>query len=158
MTRKTTWTNSDGLVVGFGPNIAERQVSAIATEGTLSTKEARVQITWQSTLGSTGAKISLPAGSVVKNVYMKVGTAWTGLTSLAFGDATQTGGWVSATQGAVANLTVNTFIQAGGVYVAGGTDTTSARPPKVYLTATDLYFTIVGTATAGTAQVFVEYV
>jgi hypothetical protein len=158
MTRKTTWTNSDGLVVGFGPNYADRQVSGIATEGVLNTKEARLQITYASTTGSTGAKISIPAGSVVKNVYMKVGTAWAGLTSLAFGDATQTGGWISATQGAVANLTLNAFIQGGGVYVAGGTDTTAARPPKVYATATDLYFTLVGTPTAGTAQVFVEYV
>lgn len=158
MTRRSTWTNSDGLVVGFGPNIAERQLDAVAVDGTPNVKEARVQISFQSTFGSTGAKVTIPAGSAVKNVYMKVGTAWTGLTSLTFGDATTPAGWINATQGAVANLTANALIQAGGVYVAGGTDTTSTRPPRVYTASTNLYFTIVGTATAGTAQVFVEYV
>ena len=27
MTRKTTWSNSDGLVVGFGPNVPDRDGS-----------------------------------------------------------------------------------------------------------------------------------
>jgi hypothetical protein len=29
MTRQSTWTNADGLVVGFGPNIPERNVAGV---------------------------------------------------------------------------------------------------------------------------------
>lgn len=155
MTRKTTWTNSDGLVVGFGPNYAERQVSGISTEGPSNVKETRLSITYQSTTGSSGAKITIPAGSVVRNVYLKVGTAWAGLTSLAFGDAGGTGSWITASQGAVANLTAGAAIQAQGAYAYTATE--GQLPPKVYAAATDLYFTLVGTPTAGTATLVVEY-
>ncbi len=156
MTRAATWSNSDGLVVGFGRNVPERQASAvIAQEGT-DTKIAKLSITYQSTFGSTGALINIPANSLVKNVYMKVGTAWTGGTSLAFGDGGSTGGWITATQGAQASLTAGVAIQAQGAYAYTATE--GQLVPKVYASATDLYVTSVGTWTAGTADIYVEYV
>lgn len=154
MTRKGTWTNNDGLVVGFGANLPERQESGVyETDG--RTVQAHLAVTFQSTLGASGAKITVPAGSFVKNVYLKVGTAWVGGTSLAFGDATTPAGFITATQAATANLTAGAVIQAGGAYaIATGT---SATAPKPYAAATDLYFTLVGTYTAGDATVVVEY-
>lgn len=155
MTRSATWTNSDGLVVGFGKNFPERtDAGVVETDG--FDKTATVNITYQSTTGSSGAKITVPAGSLVKNVFMKVGTAWVGGTSLAFGDASGTGSWITATQGATANLTAGAAIQAQGAYAYTATE--GQLPPKVYAAATDLYFTVVGTYTAGTATVVVEYV
>lgn len=155
MTRASTWTNADGLVVGFGNNFPERNEAGV-NEVDGNDKSAQLNITYQSTFGSTGAKISIPAGSIVKNVYMKVGTAWAGGTSLAFGDASGTGSWITATQGAVANLTANAPIQAQGAYAYTATE--GQLTPKAYASATDLYITAVGTFTAGTATIYVEYV
>ncbi len=156
MTRKTTWANADGLNVGFGPNYPERQDYAVMTQEGTDMKVAKLTITYQSTLGSSGAVIPIPAGSVVRSVYMKTRVNWAGLTSLAFGDAGSTGGFITASQGAAANLTTAASpIVAGGAYaIATGT---SATAPKAYTTATNLYFTIVGTPTAGESDVYVEF-
>lgn len=156
MTRATTWTNSDGLVVGFGPNYAERTVAGVESRSG-DVKEAKLHFTWESTMGASGAKITIPANSLVKNVYMKVDTAFAGGTSLAFGDGGSTGGWITATQGALANLTpAGTKIQAQGAYAYTATE--GQLPPKVYASATDLYITKVGTFTAGVGTIIVEYV
>lgn len=156
MTRATTWSNSDGLVVGYGPNYPERQDSAVVGQEGSDVKMAKLHITYQSTLGSLGAKISIPAGSMVRNVYLKTTTNWAGLTSLAFGDAGSTGGWITAIQGAAANLvTTASPIVAQGAYAYTATE--GQLPPKAYTAATDLYFTIVGTPTAGESDVYVEY-
>lgn len=155
MTRASTWTNADGLIVGFGNNFPERNDAGV-NEVDGNDKSAQLNITYQSTSGASGAKISIPAGSIVKNVYMKVGSAWVGGTSLAFGDASGTGSWITATQGATANLTANAAIQAQGAYAYTATE--GQLPPKAYASATDLYITVVGTFTAGTATIYVEYV
>lgn len=157
MTYKTTWSNPDNLVVGFGPNFPERIQAAVTTQKGTDTKVAKLHVTFASTFGSTGAKITIPAGSDVKNVYLKVNTNFAGGTSLAFGDTNTSGGWISAAQGAVANLvTTNSPIQAGGTYaIATGS---SAAAPKPYPAALDLFLTAVGTFTAGDADIYVEYV
>ena len=155
MTRASTWTNSDGLIVGFGNNYPERNDAGV-NEVDGNDKSAQLNITYQSVSGASGAKISIPAGSIVKNVFMKVGSAWVGGTSVAFGDASSTGGWITATQGATANLTANAAIQAQGAYAYTATE--GQLPPKAYAAATDLYITVSGTYTAGTATIVVEYV
>lgn len=152
MTRKSTWTNADGLVVGFGPNIAERNVAGVVdTAGTV--KEARLAITHL----SSGAAVSLPAGSVVLGVVVKVGTAWAGGTKVEIGDGSDVDGYVSATQGAVANLTAGATIVAGGAYAIGDA-ATNAGLPKVYASADTIDVTLTGTFTAGSADVFVRYI
>lgn len=155
MTRQSTWTNADGLIVGFGNNYPERNDAGV-NEVDGNDKSAQLNITYQSTSGASGAKISVPAGSIVKNVYMKVGTAWVGGTSLTFGDATTAAGWITATQAATANLTAGAAIQAQGAYAFTATE--GQLPPKAYAAATDLYITIAGTFTAGSATIYVEYV
>jgi hypothetical protein len=152
MTRKSTWTNADGLVVGFGPNFAERNVSGVLeTDGVV--KEARLAITFQ----SSGANIDLPAGSVVQDVVVKVGTAWVGGTDVQLGDGTDADGWISATQGATANLTAGATIRAAGAYAIGDAATNRGLG-KVYATADTLDVAFTGTFTAGTADVFVRYI
>ena len=152
MTRKSTWTNADGLVVGFGPNFPERNVAGVLDhDGTV--KEARLAVTFQ----SSGAKVDLPAGSIVLGVVMKVGTAWVGGTKVEVGDGTDPDGYISATQGAAANLTAGAAIAAGGAYAVGDAST-NAGLPKVYASADSLDVTITGSFTAGTADIFVRYI
>lgn len=152
MTRKSTWTNADGLVVGFGPNFAERNVSGVLDHDGV-VKEARLAITFQ----SSGATIDLPAGSVVQDVVMKVGTAWVGGTDVQLGDGTDPDGWISATQGATASLTIGATIRAAGAYAIG--DAASNRGlGKVYAAADTLDVAFTGTFTAGTADIFVRYI
>ncbi len=153
MTRQTTWTNADGLVVGFGPNFPERNTAGvIETDGVV--KEARLAITHE----SSGANVAIPAGAVVLDVVMKVGTAWVGGTSVSVGDGSDGDGWVSTTQGATANLTAGATIRAGGAYAVGGTDTTAKALGKVYASADTLDVAFAGTYTAGSADIFVRYI
>ena len=75
MTRASTWSNSDGLVVGFGPNYPERQSGGeVKTEGNM--REAILDITYQSTLGEAGASIRLPTNAVVMSATFEVTTAF----------------------------------------------------------------------------------
>lgn len=152
MTRQSTWTNADGLVVGFGPNFPERNVAGvIETDGVV--KEARLAITYQ----SSGATVALPAGSVVLDVVVKVGTAWVGGTKVEVGDGSDADGWISATQGASANLTAGASIVAGGAYAIGDAATNKGLG-KVYASADTLDVAITGAYTAGSADVFVRYI
>lgn len=156
MTRKTTWSNPDGLVVGFGPNFVERNAGAVTTQKDGDKKTAKLHITFQSTFGGAGANIPIPAGSVVELVYMKITTTWVGGTSLAVGDTNGTGSWITATQGAEANLTTAVgIINAQGAYAFTATE--GQLPPKVYSTALPIFVTSVGTHTAGEADIYVEY-
>lgn len=151
MTRKATWTNSDGLIVGFGPSYNERQVGGeVVAEGVV--REAVLQFTYQ----SSAPFISLPAGSVVEDVYLKVGAAWVGGTDIQVGDGTDPDGFVSSTQGATANLTLNNVIRAGGAYAIGDAATNRGLA-KVYAAADTIDVAFTGTFTAGTATLIVRY-
>lgn len=152
MTRASSWTNADGLVVGFGANIPERNVAGVYdTDGAV--KEAHLAITYQ----SSGANVELPAGSVVLDVIMKVGTAWAGGTDVQVGDGTDPDGWISATQGAVANLTSGATVRAAGAYAIGDAATNKGLG-KVYASADTLDVAFTGTFTAGTATIVVRYI
>jgi hypothetical protein len=151
MTRASSWTNADGLVVGFGANIPERNVAGVYyTDGAV--KEAHLAITYQ----SSGATIDIPAGAVVLDVVMKVGTAWAGGTDVQLGDGTDADGWISATQGAVANLTAGATVRAAGAYAIGDAATNRGLG-KVYAAADTLDVAFTGTFTAGTATIVVRY-
>ena len=152
MTRASSWTNADGLVVGFGANIPERNVAGVYEHDGV-VKEAHLAITYQ----SSGAVIDIPAGSAVLDVVLKVGTAWAGGTKVELGDGSDADGWVSATQGAVANLTAGATIVAGGAYAIGDAATNRGLG-KVYASADTLDVAITGTFTAGTATIVVRYI
>jgi hypothetical protein len=151
MTRASSWTNADGLIVGFGANIPERNVSGVY-EHDGAVKEAHLAITYQ----SSGANIEIPAGAVVLDVVLKVGTAWAGGTDVQLGDGTDPDGWISATQGAVANLTTGATVRAAGAYAIGDAATNRGLG-KVYASADTLDVAFTGTFTAGTATIVVRY-
>jgi hypothetical protein len=88
---------------------------------------------------------------------MAVGTAWASGTKVEIGDATDPDGWITAAQGATANLTVGAEIVAGGAYAVGDASTNRGLQ-KVYATATDIIATITGAFTTGTATVLVRYI
>lgn len=170
MTRATTWTNSDGLVVGFGRNFAERKDGGVVkTEG--GTKEARLQVTWESTFGESGAYIQLPLNVRVTDIYFEVTTPWASSDSgtLAIGhdeaDTADVDAFFTTTALAAAALTpAGKRIAGDGVYVKAGTDTTAVRVPAVLTDSFDdatkgvkVFFTKTNNFTAGEGTLVVQY-
>lgn len=151
MTRKSTWTNSDGLIVGFGPNTPEI-VGGVAKEYGTNEKTASVVFDYT----KTGVNVPVPAGAQIIGVQIRVGKAWVGGTTLEVGDGSDQDGFITAAQGATANLTAGAVINATGVYTAGATDT-GAREFKVYGSADTIDVAYTGTFTAGTATLVVTY-
>lgn len=150
MTRKSTWTNADGLVVGFGPNTPEKTGAVAEGEGAIKT--AYVTFDYK----TTGVNVPLPAGAAVVGVVLTVGTAWAGGTKVEVGDGSDADGFVSAAQGATANLTAGAGIVGAGAYTKGATDT-GAQVFKTYSSADTVDVTITGSFTAGTATLAVSY-
>lgn len=158
MARKSTWSNADGLVVGFGPNTPER--GAQTTEDDVNgvkTAVVRFDYTQVNTAASGSVNWSAPAGANVVAVELVVDTAWVGGTSLEFGDASDTDGFITTTQGATANLTAGAKIVGNGLYTKGATDT-GAQEFKAYAAATTCSVLRVGTYTAGSAVLKISYI
>ena len=151
MTRASTWSNPDGLVVGYGRNTAHVTGAGNKDYGH-AIKNASVVFKYS----DTGVNIPIPAGSHVVGVKLVVGTAWVGGTKVEVGDGSDADGFVSATDGATANLTAGAVIGGTGLYTKGGTDTT-AQEFKLYASADTLDVTITGTYTAGDATLLVSY-
>ena len=150
MTRKSSWTNADGLVVGFGPNTPEVTGALAEGEGAIKTQYVHFDY------ANTGVNIPLPAGANVVGVVLTVGTAWVGGTKVEVGDGSDADGFVTASQGATANLTADATIVGAGVYTKGATDT-GAQEFKSYASADTVDVAITGTFTAGTATLAVSY-
>ena len=158
MARKNTWSNSDGLVVGFGPNTPEKSAQTTEADNT-PVKAAVIRFDYAQVNTSASGSINwtAPAGSTVVAVELVVDTAWVGGTSLEFGDASDTDGFITTTQGATANLTAGAKIVGAGVYTKGATDT-GAQEFKVYASATVCSVLRAGTFTAGAATLKISYI
>ena len=157
MARASTWTNSDGLVVGFGPNTPERYAQTTEYEiGPIKEAVVYFDFTQVNTAASGSINWTAPAGSNIVGVTLEVEQAFIGGTSLEFGDATDTDGFITTTQGATANLIAGAKIVGGGVYTKGATDTV-AQEFKSYASATVLSVLRVGTYTAGKAVLKIAY-
>lgn len=75
MTRKTSWSNSDSLVVGFGPTYPERNAGGVVKHfGGI--KEARMDFTYETATTVSPYGIVIPAGSAVHKVWIEVLTAF----------------------------------------------------------------------------------
>ena len=174
MTRASTWANPDGLNVGFGPNYPERMVSGHQKTYGVE-KEARLDVTWESTFGATGAKIVLPTHVAVKDVFFEVTTAWatSDAGTLSVGDDSadtdDVDGWISATAMAAAALTpAGKHITADGVYAVGddgGAADTDNKAPEQYRSVgfgltqgVTIYLTKANNFTAGAGRLIVRYV
>ena len=158
MTRATTWSNSDSLVVGFGRNYPERQVGG-DVKGAGHLHIATLDFTYQSTAASAGdCSVTIPAGATVKNVVLKTGTLWDGGTAIEIGDATDPNGWFTTTllaEATLDNADDQVFV-ADGAY-AVGTNADDKANGKAYLTAGQIDVLITGTFTKGTARLIVDY-
>lgn len=158
MARKGSWSNADGLVVGFGPNSPEKNAQTTeADNAPIKAAVVHFDYTQVNTAASGSINWTAPAGSTVVAVELVVEEAWVGGTSLEFGDASDTDGFVTATQGATASLLAGAKIVGAGVYTKGGTDTT-AQEFKVYASATVTSVLRVGTFTAGAATLKISYI
>lgn len=158
MTRKGSWSNPDGLVVGFGPNTPEKGAqTSVQDQGPVKHAVIRFDYTQVNTAATGSINWTAPAGTNVVAVELVVDTAWAGGTALIFGDATTTTGFIDATQGAVANLTAGAKLVGSGVYTKGATDAV-AQEFKAYASATVTSLLRTGTFTAGTATLKISYI
>lgn len=156
MTRRTTWTNADGLVVGYGPGYNDRDVAGdIDMDGPIKT--ARLHFTYQSTFGASGVGFTIPANCEVVRMWIKITTDWAGGNSLSLGDAGSAVGWYTTSALAQAAMVKATSpINPDGAYGIGDA-ATNPGIPKVFSAATPTYFTSVGTWTAGEADLYIQY-
>lgn len=153
--RGSTWTNPDGLVVGFGTHKP-------AVEGTVaknyggagSIKQACVTFGYKD---AASANVPVPAGARVYDVTLVIEDAFVGGTSLTVGDGSSATGFITATAGATANLTAGKVVKGDGAYLFGATDTVASEV-HVYASADTIDVAANGTFTAGKATLVVNYV
>ena len=158
MARSSTWTNADGLVVGYGPNT--RELSGAGTADDVAfTREASVWFNWEDINANKTISFTIPAVSKVLGVKLKVHTAWAGASNaLIVGDGSDADGFITTSAGGVANLTAGASVAADGVYAFGATDTGAAEM-KLYAAATAILVDSADTDwTAGSASLQVSYI
>lgn len=153
MTRASSWTNADNLVVGFGPNTPERNLPAETQD--MVYKIAKISFdAVTSTAGAAGARVTIPAGSVLHRVVVRITEAHAGGTSITFGDAGTPAGCVTAAQWG--NPALNASFEGQGAYMFTATE--GKLPGRAITTNTDFFFTRTGTYTTGKAEVYIEYI
>lgn len=127
MARNSTWTNSDGLVVGFGTHSADNNVAAVRG-GTEKTLEMEIVLTdLVDTFAATNKDpqaVVIPRGSYITEAYIQtlvaatsggaatldIGTWGVGLTTEVVDDA----------DGLVADVTIAEMTSIGEVHVLDG--------------------------------------
>ena len=134
MTRATTWSNSDGLVVGFSKNVPHRVGSTERNPSGENAGGVKVASVWfdatamnESTTGAARAvNVPVPAGARILNVRVLVGTAWTS-TGTNTAEIGLTGGdvdlFMTTTVLTTANFTAGAVLNGDGVGLFGATDT-----------------------------------
>lgn len=168
MTRASSWTNSDGLVVGFGANKAEVGGADAKNYGGLGgAKVALVNFDYAAlnaaaTVGGV-INVPVPAGSRILDVRVVCETLWTSTGTNTF-EVGLTGGdvdgYITTTVGTIANMTAGAVLNADGVFTYDDTadgDTTAAEL-KVFATADTIDIVSAQVDwTAGKAALIVTY-
>ena len=138
MTRATSWANSDGLSVGFGPNVPHRVGSTELNPSGEVAGGVKVASVWfdfngmnQSTTGHARAvNVPVPAGARILNVRVLVGTAWTS-TGTNTAEIGLTGGdvdlFMTTTVLTTASFTAGAVLNGDGVGLFGATDTAASE-------------------------------
>ena len=160
MTRASTWTNADGLVVGFGANTP--QLTGEATKnytGIGGAKTSLTRFTWKDLNGGKTINVPVAAGFKITDVRLVVDAAFTstGSNTITVGDGDDPDGYIAASATATASLTAGAVIVGAGAYLVADTDTTAPQF-KVY-TAADTIDLASGMTdwTAGAATLVVTY-
>jgi hypothetical protein len=158
MTRKSTWSNADGLIVGFGPNTPELTGNATC-EDVQSSKAAAVKFSWRDLNAGSTINVPVPAGSRILDVRLVVDVAFTstGTNTITVGDGSDADGFITATAADTTTLVANAVINNDGVYAFGATDTGAAEI-KLYAAADTIDLASAQTDwTAGSASLMVTY-
>lgn len=165
-TRGSSWTNSDGLVIGFGTNKAARAGAPNKTGGNASggVKSASVTFNYADMNACNGAggtvNVPVPAGSRIVGVKVVCHTAWTATGTNTF-EVGLTGGDVDAfmttTVGTSGSMTAGAVLNGDGVSLFGATDTAASE--MYTFAAADTIDIVTGMAdwTGGTASLVVTY-
>ncbi len=153
----TTHTNDDGLIRNYGTRLIEdTNAATVSMDGYDGQLVVDFDFTTTGTVGYQAAQAAnalIPAGSVIKDIHMVVGTAWLGGTSLALdfedsaGATTPAAGLAAVAQ---ASLIAGSAHQGAGASI--GADIPSANSDI------GLNTTVVGTFTAGDAKVVINYI
>lgn len=165
MTRASSWTNSDGLVVGFGGNKSEVSGADSKNYGGLGgAKVALVNFDYAAlnaaaTVGGV-INVPVPAGARILNVRVVCETLWTSTGTNTF-EVGLTGGdvdlFITTTVGTIANMTAGAVLNGDGVGLFGATDTGAS---ELYAFAAADTIDIVSAQvdwTAGKASLIVTY-
>ena len=154
--RGATWTNSDGLVVGFGTN--HPAFTGGVREGSGVTSAA-TGFSWSDLNDAKAVAVSVPAGARVLDVRLLVTEAFTstGTNTITVGDGSDTDGFITVAVTETSMLTAGASIGPNGVYAFGATDTGAAEL-KTYSAADTIDLASAQTDwTAGKAQLIVSY-
>lgn len=157
MARASTWTNSDGLVVGFGRNTPEL-AGNVTVRDVGGPKVAATTFDWRDINANLAINVPVPAGCRILDVKLVIHETWGGSgNALIVGDGSATNGYFTTSRGAVANLVANTELAPDGVYAFGATDTGAAEL-KYYSAADTIDVDSADTDwTAGKASLVVTY-
>lgn len=160
MTRKSTWTNADGLVVGFGVNTP--QTTGAVTKnytGIGGAKTALTRFTWKDLNSAATINVPVPLGARVMDVRLVVDAAFTstGSNTITVGDGSDADGFITASQTATASLTAGAVIVGAGVYLVADTDTTAPQFKEYTAADTVDLASAMTDWTAGAATLVVTY-
>lgn len=151
--RQSTWINKDGISVGFGPRDT-RNIEAGSIEVKGQVRQLEQDIYWNvANTGASARKAVIPAGAIIKSATLITNEAFAGGTSLSVGTIKADGtgaaatALVTATEGAIANLTAGNVVAGAGALVGKAT----ANPVQVT-------YTLTGTFSAGKATLLIEYI
>ena len=158
--RGATWSNPDGLVVGFGTHKVMKQGSAAKNyAGAGGVKTASVTFNYKDAAGTGGTvNVPVPADSTVLGVTLVVGTAWAGGTKLEVGlTGGDVDGFLTAAQGATAELTAGRRIVGAGALLVDDPAAASTDGYEIGTSADTVDVLLTGTFTAGDATLVVTY-
>lgn len=160
MTRASTWTNADGLVVGFGANTP--QLTGAATKnytGIGGAQTSLTRFTWKDLNGGKTINIPVVKGARVIDVRLVVNAAFTstGTNTITVGDGDDTDGYITTSQADTTTLTAGAVIVGAGALLVADTDTTAPQF-KTYTAADTIDLASAQTDwTAGAATLVVTY-
>lgn len=148
--RSNTWTNADGLVVGFGrADTRNIEAGAIETKGNVRQIELEVHYDLDATTANVKSAV-IPAGAVITSATISVSEAFVGGTSVSVGTIGTDG--TGADADAIDSV-LTAALTEGAVVAADGAAVGAMVAADVNLT-----FATTGAFTAGRASVFVEYI
>jgi len=160
MRKQTTWSNPDGLVIGFGPRTVE-SVAAVAKTfgGQGAAKVASVVFDYAAAqLAAANVNVPVPADSTIVSVVLDVLEAFAGGTKLEVGlTGGDVDGFLSATQGALAELTLGRHLVGMGALLLDANASDSTETYAVGTSAETVDVLATGTFTAGKARLTVTY-